>query len=305
MERADNYECPEKIYKYLGFEGLKKTLENRSFQLSKPSLFNDPFDTNIEETLPKQTPEFLKDFLPALYDFISTNQNVCTNRYPLLKIIGSHLKALSPEKRKLFREQFLNTPIQEIYNVESLENSNRELIQNFTDQFESDGVFCTTIDKQNLLMWAHYADHHKGAVIEFTPCRESDSVLLASKKVSYSNCRPVLYDSAEEFVHHSFLMSPNESIEILLNRIVFTKSLEWQYEQEYRLCVPYLIKKGEKYSYLEYKAHELTAVFLGCRMTDDNCLQATTLARQINPHVNIYKGSTLSREFGLEFEKIE
>jgi len=91
------------------------------------------------------------------------------------------------------REEISRIPIEELYNLKKLEETEREVLSSVYQSFELDGVFCSTVDFKNLLMWAHYADKHEGAVIEFTPDKEKHSAFLASRKVIYSNERPVLY----------------------------------------------------------------------------------------------------------------
>src|SRR5215475_11011007 len=59
------------LYKYLNYEGAKKTLENRTLKLSSPSVFNDPFDMQLEEALGLEITEFAKTLGPALFDFLS------------------------------------------------------------------------------------------------------------------------------------------------------------------------------------------------------------------------------------------
>ena len=38
---------PERIYKYISLETAIKILENNSLKFSKPSTFNDPFDSDV------------------------------------------------------------------------------------------------------------------------------------------------------------------------------------------------------------------------------------------------------------------
>jgi hypothetical protein len=221
-----------------------------------------------------------------------------------ITFIGSHLKMVTPGQRAHLYEQILHTPIEEIYDLKKLEQTALEVLSFVRRSFEFDGVFCSTTDSKSLLMWAHYADKHSGAVIEFTPSQEKDSVFLASKKVKYSNERPVLYATAQEFVPHGVTMSEKESGQAILDKLTYTKSIDWKYEQEYRLYVPFCIKPGQDFATLEYDPEELTSVFLGCRMSQQNTEMAMALAKAVNPLVAIYKACPTPRDFGLNFEKL-
>ena len=52
------------LYKYLGIEGAKLTLRNRTFKHSKPSDFNDTEDLTIQSVFP----ETLEDACKLMYD---------------------------------------------------------------------------------------------------------------------------------------------------------------------------------------------------------------------------------------------
>lgn len=301
------YECPDKIYKYLSFNGSCKTLEDRTFRLSKPSEFNDPFDMYIQEGFGKNKNAFLEDLKGAFLDFFEKGKNLSNLPDSRMKtkifLIDAALKMASKEHKAFLRKQILRTPIEEMYDLKKLEQTVQEMLFYIYQRSEVEGVFCSTIDFNNLLMWAHYADKHQGTVIEFTPSKGKDSVFLASRKVTYSDERPVLYTTAQEMVLHGFTMSTNKSVKVILDKLIYTKSREWRYEQEYRLSIPSCIKSGQAFATLEYYPEELTSVFLGCRMSQQNQETSIVLAKAVNPLVTIYKASPKPRDFGLIFEK--
>lgn len=302
------YECPDRIYKYLSFDGLCKTLTNRTFRLSRPSDFNDPLDMYLQAAYGKDRKAFYEDMKKAflsLFEHENDFSSLPDSPYKAaITFIGTHLKKASTDQRDHLYEQMLQTPIEEMYDLKKLEQTEQEVLSFVRQSFEFDGVFCSTTDFKSLLMWAHYAEKHSGAVIEFTPSQEKHSVFLASKKVKYSNERPVLYATAQEFVLHGVTMSKDESAKAILDKLIYTKSSDWKYEKEYRLYVPFCIKPSRDFATLEYHPEELTAVFLGCRMSQQNTEMAMALAKAINPLAAIYKASPTPRDSGLNFEKL-
>ncbi|WP_305405797.1 DUF2971 domain-containing protein [Photobacterium leiognathi] len=116
-----------------------------------------------------------------------------------------------------------------------LNDIKNEGLSNHMENFMSlHGIISLSETPDNLLMWSHYADNHKGAVIEFTidenypfdlfnVCHipmSSDAIL---RKVNYRKNRK----------------SPlNNSLEDLRNHYYLTKSDEWIYEKEYRYIFP-------------------------------------------------------------------
>ena len=89
------------------------------------------------------------------------------------------------------------------------------------------GVLSLTNSPENLLMWAHYANSHNGFVLqldeshEFFGTKSIDGVEFGLTKVEYSDSRPVL--------SHRSIKSPT---------VLYRKSPEWTYENEWRLVRP-------------------------------------------------------------------
>jgi hypothetical protein len=298
--------CPDKIYKYLSFEGMCKTLENQTIRLSKPSSFNDPLDMYLQEALGQEMTHFCEDLKIAFCDFISGEIDISQlqgSHKAEIELINSTLKNLQPEQKKPTFQELIKTPIEELYDIKLLEQINRESVSFIQRNFEMSGIFCSTIDFKNLLMWAHYADQHKGGVLEFTPSKGKDSAFLVSQKVVYSDKRPVLFETAKHLMR-GLTTQQEERNKLFYDSLVFTKSREWEYEQEYRLCIPKFIEEGKDFATNAYHSEELTSVFLGCRMNVQNRDRIIKLAKGINPKATIYKASIMPRAFALDFEKI-
>jgi hypothetical protein len=75
------------------------------------------------------------------------------------------------------------------------------------------GALCFSLSWHNPLLWSHYADRHHGIVLGF----DADDQIL--KAVSYIKERPVLKEITIEVAHW----------------LLFTKYIDWQYEQEARI----------------------------------------------------------------------
>jgi len=303
------YECPKRIYKYLSFNGLCSILESGSIRLSKPTAFNDPFDTNLQDGFANDKKVFFEDLKKGFLDFIESDFDFSSlsadapSRDKLF-FIHQSLKQASLDEKTQSRQQLLDTPVEDLFDLGKMEQVLHETISFIRQSFESDGIFCSSADYRNLLMWAHYTESHKGAVIEFSPSVEKHSFFLASKPVVYSNERPVLYSSAQELIHHTFCMSNKESGRALMDKLVFTKGSDWQYEQEYRLYIPLCMKDGQSYKFLLFHPEELTGIFLGCRMNQPNIEKTIKAAYAFNPSVTVFKATPSPRHYSLAFQRI-
>ncbi len=300
------YVCPPKIYKYTSLKGLEATLKHQTFRLSRSSDFNDPIDMYLQETIGQDLEEFLEDLKGEFHDYLvsgskdspSHNSEYSADMNLLHKAID---KAPDEVKAKI-REEVIKTPIEEMYDFDRLRKTNAEVVSDINTAFSSDAVFCSTVDKNNLLMWAHYADRHRGALIEYTPSVEKDSVFLASKPVCYSPERPLPYKDAAAMVV-GLEKNQDEVIQDIIERLVYTKSKEWEYEQEYRLFVPYMLKPEQEFTTLKFGSEELTAIHFGCRMQDEEMQEMQVLAQSINPNVKLYRSVIAPKAYDIIYKE--
>lgn len=156
---------------------------------------------------------------------------------------------------------------------------------------------CLAQDCLSPLMWAHYADKHKGFALlydrkelETAPCyfESGEKVSVARRKlynVEYRAERPDGTGFVERYLLHQHLRETQKRYLFLhgsnpvdspeqhpfsqteLKEIILTKSEEWSYEQETRLLFrPVTIETEWKKRYLNIKPR---AIILGAKMKDD------------------------------------
>jgi hypothetical protein len=88
--------------------------------------------------------------------------------------------------------------------------------RNPQDHLNGTGVISFTEVIDNILMWSHYGDSHKGMAIEFDP---KHSFFTSIQRVRYTSQRPNLRQEYPE------IMAPE----------LYFKSDQWMYEKEWRL----------------------------------------------------------------------
>lgn len=128
---------------------------------------------------------------------------------------------------------------------------------------DSLGVLSLTGRPDNLLMWAHYAGEHCGFLIEFDARHKffdqrasPDDLLRCLQPVRYSKERPAVGWKGYALA-------------------LLTKSLQWEYEQEWRMIFPLeesnleKEKNGVKIHLFEFPAECVRGLVLGCRMASD------------------------------------
>ena len=124
---------------------------------------------------------------------------------------------------KISRIGQLNDPF-EFLAADLLDPRNKAALENFKNQLDDQyGLICFCANWSNPLMWGHYADSHKGIALGF---EIPDDVLL---DVHYTKNRArIAFDPHTESV---------DGGEDAVNRLLRTKFIDWQYEQEYRFFI--------------------------------------------------------------------
>ncbi len=193
-------------------------LKNHSIWFSKPAQFNDPFDHRI---IPFEISEADSRDWARLYTDL---KDINTAR-------GLHLPFPGPNEE--FRSK-VKTSYQKAY---------EERVQRLQER----GVACFSAKNDDILMWSHYADGHRGFCLEFDTLYPPFSQALP---VIYSDSFPVL-DLSEGVI---------QDIPELLVTNMTTKSACWSYEQEWRIFQ----LEGNREIHIE--AASLTAIYFGCEM---------------------------------------
>ena len=158
-------------------------------------------------------------------------------------------------------------------------------------------VFCVSEDRDNLLMWAHYAKDHRGAVLELWSLPDEDNLLSAAVPVRYVD-RPIPFYTKEEWVEHMVSIKKLD-FRTLYRQYACTKSTHWAYEREWRVW--YQLSKTDTYDYSPMKRSELKALYLGCQ--SEPALRATikSLLREKFPEARLYIARKSETQYSLEY----
>ncbi len=176
-------ESPEFIYKYTSINKyLYEVLIRNELWFSAPYDFNDPFDSSVPIDL---AIESLKKISISISDWSEINKLVDD------KNINEEILAPSIFSKKL-----------------------KELRKQF-------GVCCFSSIDDNLIMWSHYADNHKGILLKFDTA-ELNKAFERISLVTYT-------DKLEEINYKA------TDTETLFTDLLTKKSTHWESENEVRI----------------------------------------------------------------------
>jgi len=175
--------------------------------------------------------------------------------------------------------------------------------QQIVAQFENTSLFCITRSRDNLLMWAHYADQHRGVVLGFRPDIERDSFLAIAKPVQYSDKRPAFYRRLDEKITMNRPWTEGEMADFR-NALIYSKSTHWNYEEELRIDIPHGVPVGQDAIFQKFYPSELAELYLGCRVDQPFRREITDAARQLNPDVMVFDTVLEKETYALKLEPV-
>lgn len=280
-----------RFFKYFGPDRAG-ILRSRLIRFSQPSCFNDPFEflpfIELIDTPGNISQRFIaeanKDF-SAEYDALDDNTKLTISRAE-------------------FNEYLRNALLSNITGGSALIQSQTGYAQKkiIDEVNQALGILCLSEKHDDLLMWAHYADCHRGFVLEF----DSESPFFnqrRSEKDDLRHLKPVIYSELRPAINLS-----NTSVE----ELCLTKSTHWSYEKEWRIIKALTdadsinsTAQGDVFLF-EFPSDALKAIYIGAKMQEDSEL---SLIKNIHAdeslaHLAIFKARIHQTHYELAFDEL-
>lgn len=286
-------------------EHLIRYLWDGGLYFSSPLSFNDPFDFDLDCLNPReyQTEELASSYYSSL-------RKAADDAVSWIQRIRIRLRELDRQDRKslrtgnalelyfskadiffaalhAFEDDTIGSPIERV--VRSWEVLKTKLANTY-------GVRCYSVSPSEPLLWAHYADGHRGVALMYD---SSERPVRGWKNYEYL---PVVYSDSREVdvlklgFHNAFV------------RALTTKSTHWSYENEYRLVT--LRGPGIQPG----RIASLEGIILGERIRDVEpdlihqfCSAIVTNQERRSgvPNLHIYTAGKVRGEFSVSFERMD
>jgi len=289
------------FFKYASFNTAMRVIKSNSFRWSSPTKFNDPFDHQAGFVLAFGRDEFVMAMMASIERIIFSDEDVAVTPSSQFSALTLRLRSI---RDRLPREQVL----QDLYesalaSAEILHGSIGQLNSVVQEQLCHSRVFCVSEKNDNVVMWSHYADEHRGVVFKLRCIDEIDNTLLAARKVDYSDTF-LEFLSADQYAQHLTGEAPIDMASLCWS-IAFTKHIDWSYEKEWRVHIPLLNEPpGDGYSVYPEDPQVFEAIYLGCRMQPDEISAITSLLKKHLPNTRIYLGKKSTTSFALSFHEV-
>lgn len=299
---TNEYPGHRSLFKYASPDAALATLTNRTVRYSSPLKFNDPFDIQTGLHFDFDPQELHGKFVDYLDAFArSSVAPKVDEKDPWGEMALQFRNSYPTQGFDKHRWQKLTA---EVFNKELLpiiKTTQVEYSTYWKNALPGMRVFCISEERDNLLMWAHYAKDHTGVVFEFLSLPEIDNTLSISQKVKYSISPPTFF-TEQEWLDDLLTIKRFNPLD-LRNRFILNKSKEWEYEKEWRIWYPNSITE-DGHDYIPINQQELSKIFIGCKAEKKFKEDITTLAREAFPNIQIYQASARTDKYSLEYREI-
>jgi hypothetical protein len=277
-------------------------LQNRKLRWSAPTQFNDPFDHQTALNFQFDNAE-LQKYLAACLESVVFGPD--EPEFEEISEFGSlylHLRrtVLTQDREEVLERMRAGATDLAAKFPEYKQNFNKLLIEQLTNS----RVLCLSEAHNNVVMWSHYADEHRGAVLKLNCVDEIDDNFLAARPVQYVKDFN-RSSSAEEWVNHLLGIRLIDYKRLFFDA-PYVKHLDWAYEKEWRIHIPILDGSEPKdcVSYCEKDARVFGALYLGCRMLEDEKRELVTIIEDSHPTLPVFEMRKAEDSFRLEEHRI-
>jgi Protein of unknown function (DUF2971) len=246
---VDQGQLPKYVYKYRPLNiNTEKIFTDSKLWFSKPNDFNDPFDCQVivdTNNTENEIANFLRQNKPSM--------------------VSKDVKHFSRlwSKNPNDWHQMVNKTIHESVNEK--------------------GICCFAGNNDNILMWSHYTDSHKGICLKFDVTADTDFFSV-----------PFIVNYSKDYPHYNHLKDNSKLIKFLMQ----TKADIWKYEGEIRV----LKLLSGAYS---FKKETLVEVCFGCNCTKSDIQKIKGLVTTSNfKNVAFTKAVKTKNYYGLEIKQL-
>ncbi|MDH6305936.1 hypothetical protein M2459_002723 [Parabacteroides sp. PF5-5] len=245
---------PEFLYKYMNLKTLCDfVLENNTLQFQSPISYNDPYEcvANIDINFTYEEALYYLSYCEST-GFIPPN----------IKEFIAFKTSVSLQEKELYFKKML------------------------VDVWEKSSICCFSEINDEILMWSHYANEHKGVCLKFS-LKDDLKFFSMPHRVKYALELPVV----------NMIRNPQSIIVP-----IFTKYEKWSYEAECRVFKQNE-NKGKEYNTFNKSA--LREIIFGCRVEDFSIKMIKEKVKKQNfPNVSFKKCQVNDKEYKLNIFEV-
>lgn len=208
------------LYKYVDLKGLESILKSSTLKFTNPQDFNDPFE---------------------FHENLVDRKMSAKHQLESLKKYGQNL---TEDSIKSYKQQV---------RIETRDKHYTHIVKLFENKKLSTYVTCFSEIDNNLLMWSHYADKHRGACIGF----DTESLRSDYKTDSYF--------SNVTYSRRIVTKNLSKLRDAAIAHWISSKGKDWKYEKEVRIVLGTIDSE-----FMPFNLHSIKEIIFGCCVTEND-----------------------------------
>jgi hypothetical protein len=243
--------------------------------------FNDPFEVNIKDG----DIDFNVLNESQMVSFLMSN--------PFVQLRDGKGNEITPFK---LSRNVVESIVDE--NFEALQEPLNEIVMNEVRRLQKNKFQCFSHDAINKdivksrLMWSHYARGLRGFAVEF----EFDPLLESMSNLNSGYFNGYSLINYTELGFNEYILNVTDNAEpLFVDRVMFTKHIDWEYEQEVRIMI------DRNYGY--YDSSCISRVIVGQKMTDSNKERMCEILDKKGLKDKLYVANFDRRDFSIHINK--
>jgi hypothetical protein len=166
-------------------------------------------------------------------------------------------------------------------------NQDQFIKASYDDFIQKTGLYCVSQINDDLLMWSHYSNGHRGVVLEFDATKEN---------TLFWEALDVHYDKEYPVVNIMEIGEPEEYRKLLL-----VKFVQWGYEKEWRIIRTPGEGGPRKYG---FAPELLTGVIMGAVISPENRERILKWVKDYSTKITLYQAKINTTKYQLDIESI-
>lgn len=288
------------VVRYRSLDGIKKqqvfeAIQKKKLFFSTAVGYNDPFDSL------------------GFIDLSQIENNIKRSLYGGMEHFLENYDELPDYHRTLAKSLWEKEKIRDDTVNSFIESVKHEMVVLQKKIHDNVNTICFCEDHLSPLMWAYYADNHRGLALlydkkelesakSFNGMGEPTNEKYELKKVIYADTRVDATNFFEDThlqkrVHHQLKTYP---VQKTIKNIIITKSIQWEKEKEWRLIPRKL--DYDKSSTTKYLKIAPKAIIMGAKMAEKDKADVINLVKSLKG-IKLYEAwiNEKSQEYELSF----
>jgi len=256
---------PSHLYRYRSFntkrdiETVRDIICDSKLYFSSPLAFNDPFDCK-PNLMPFGSDKDIEDFFRGTY----LDEHPELGPEEIDERISWAINRGGVRETGAFPESMLEEPLQGV------------------------GMCCLSEINDDILMWSHYSDGHKGFCLEFNATNEAPF---------FHKALPVVYEDNRPILDTFHLLNDHDA---LMQASLLTKSSRWSYEKERRIVT---FPDGPKH--YNFPKNHLTGIIFGVLMPESERKMISSFIDRRDHPIKISEAKKKPSEYGLDICQLD